>query len=101
MCNNDNIQIPKDNIILYQVWEINCSDIKMFTIEKLQFDYLFLFVGETKMHWIYYNAEPVFRSAEGNTPITLNYCSCCFNKQYPLFIKSIQENLKENDYLLS
>lgn len=101
MMSKEYVEIPKDNSIQYCVWKIKSNDIRMFTINKIRFDNLHLFIGETKIHWIYHNTEPTFRSAEGITPLTLNYCSCCFYNQYPKFIESIHENLEATGYLLT
>lgn len=94
------LAIPKDEEIRSCVWRIKSSDAKLFTINNIRYDKFLMFVGEKKIHWIYYN-EPTFKSAEGITPLTISYCSCCFHDQYLKFIDSIHENLESTGYLVS
>lgn len=95
------LTIPKGDDVQFSVWRILSSDIDLFTISNIRYDNVLLFIGERNIHWIYFNLQSTFASAEGMTPLTINYCSCCFNQKYLQFIASIQENLEATGYLVT
>ena len=74
------------------------QDSDLFYIYNIQFHELLAFIGQDRIHWVFYIQKPLNRLAnnrrvyalmKGFTPLTLNYCSCCFEQQYMKFVDSI------------
>ena len=101
MVSKEIVNIPKGDSVQFCVWRIKTHDAKLFTINNIRYDNMLLLGGQDSIPWIYYNLEPTFASAEGVTPLTINYCNCCFHTQYLKFIESIHTNLEATGYILS
>ncbi|TMW43082.1 hypothetical protein DOY81_011835, partial [Sarcophaga bullata] len=97
----EHLAIPRGNTIRFSVWQIKSDDIGLFMLKNIRFDKLFFFVGEETIYWIFFKHDFENRNVQGTTPLTINYCSCCFNEQYLQFIDCIKGNLEENGYVVT
>lgn len=95
------LDIPRGNTIRFSLWRIKSGDIGLFMLKGIRYDKLFFFVGETTIYWIFFKHGCRNRVAQGTTPLTINYCSCCFDDQYLQFVDCIKGNLEANDYVLT
>ncbi|XP_065368883.1 uncharacterized protein LOC135961317 [Calliphora vicina] len=80
--------IPSNVKVRYCEWNINSGNANLFTINGFRFDNMVLILGEESVHWMFYMCQQ--RRIEGCVPLSVNYCSCCFNNQYLEIMESVK-----------
>ena len=95
----EHVNVPRGNTIRFCMWNIKSGDIDTFMLKNICYDKLYFFVGERTIYWIFYKHGYRNKIVQGTTPLTINYCGCCFDKQYLQFIDCIKGSLKEKGYL--
>ncbi|XP_065368884.1 uncharacterized protein LOC135961320 [Calliphora vicina] len=89
--------IPSTVKVRYCEWNIASGNANLFTINGYRFNQILLILGEETIHWVYYRNMSQYRRVEGYCPLSVNYCSCCFNNQYLKIMESVKSCLMKHD----
>lgn len=73
-------------------WRIFSPDRKMFTLEEITFEQIFIIIGVDSWHWIFFKKDRPNIRMDGSSKIPFPYCGCCIFNQYPRIIEAIKKS---------
>ncbi|XP_055921637.1 uncharacterized protein LOC129952817 [Eupeodes corollae] len=71
-------------------WRIFSGDKKLFTVDDLHFEQIFIILGVDAWHWIFFKKDRTHIRLEGSAVIPFSYCGCCIFNQYPRILEAIK-----------